>query len=194
MILYYIILDHIILYYMILHIYIYRYTCIYTHLIIYIYIYIYMCIHIYIYIHIRIYMYIYIYIHTCESLIEICGLKKTYHGPQYAGLCVKNRGAWFHRIRDIKQYYFNSVPPTSQSGAMRGGPRLLSSAPAGRRWDIGWPAAASTSLVRRDGRCSYESDYVRMRAQMQFRADTTHRRQIGRPHRRLGRRGSDGTA
>ena len=27
----------------------------------------------------------------------------------------KKQGVRFHRIRDVKQYYFNSIPPTSQS-------------------------------------------------------------------------------
>ena len=32
----------------------------------------------------------------------------------FTGICVKHRGVRFHRIRDFKLYYFNSVPPTSQ--------------------------------------------------------------------------------
>ena len=30
----------------------------------------------------------------------------------------ENRGARFHRVRDFKQPYFNSIPPTSQAGRM----------------------------------------------------------------------------
>ena len=39
--------------------------------------------------------------------------QKAYHRPNFTGVCVKSRGVWFHRIRDLKQYNFNSVPPTS---------------------------------------------------------------------------------
>ena len=49
---------------------------------------------------------------TVGSLMELFWLKKAYHGPQFAGICVKNRGVRFHRIRDVKEYYF-SIPPTS---------------------------------------------------------------------------------
>ena len=51
---------------------------------------------------------------TVGNLIDIFWLNKTYHGPQFTGICVKRRGVRFHRIRDFKQYYFNSTPPTSQ--------------------------------------------------------------------------------
>ena len=47
--------------------------------------------------------------------IEISWLKKTNHRPHFTGTCVNTRGVWFHRIRNFKQYYFNSVPPTSVS-------------------------------------------------------------------------------
>ena len=30
--------------------------------------------------------------------------------------CMKNRGVRIHRMRNFKQYYFNSIAPTSQSG------------------------------------------------------------------------------
>ena len=40
---------------------------------------------------------------------------KNCHRPQYTGICVNNRGVRFYRIRDFKQYYFNSVPPSSHS-------------------------------------------------------------------------------
>ena len=50
---------------------------------------------------------------TVGNLIELFWLKQTYHGPQFTCICVKNRWVRFHRIRDFKQYYFNSIPPTS---------------------------------------------------------------------------------
>ena len=40
--------------------------------------------------------------------------QKTYHRPHFAGKCVKKRGVRFHRTRDFKHYYFDSIPPTSQ--------------------------------------------------------------------------------
>ena len=30
---------------------------------------------------------------------------------------MKHRGVRLHRIRDFKQYWFNSIPPTSQAGS-----------------------------------------------------------------------------
>ena len=33
-------------------------------------------------------------------------------------ICVKNRGLRFHRIRDFKQCYFNSIPPTSHDALL----------------------------------------------------------------------------
>ena len=39
--------------------------------------------------------------------------KKTIVG--LTGICVKTRGERVHRIRDFKEYYFNSVPPTSHT-------------------------------------------------------------------------------
>ena len=42
------------------------------------------------------------------------GQNKNYHGPQSNGIRVKHKGARFHRSRDFKQYYFSSIPPTSQ--------------------------------------------------------------------------------
>ena len=51
---------------------------------------------------------------TVGNLIEICwGSKKAYRRPCVIGICVKNRGVRFHRIRDFKQYYFSSTPPIS---------------------------------------------------------------------------------
>ena len=50
---------------------------------------------------------------TVGNLIELFWLKTTCHRPQSIGLCVKNRGVRFHRTRDFKQHYFNSIPPTS---------------------------------------------------------------------------------
>ena len=56
----------------------------------------------------HVYIYIYIYIHTyilrgwqntVGSLIELFWLKKNNHGPQFIGICAKNRGVRFHRIR-----------------------------------------------------------------------------------------------
>ena len=49
---------------------------------------------------------------------SICfGSTKTCHEPELTGMCVKNAGVRCHRIRDSKQYYFNSVPPTCHSRA-----------------------------------------------------------------------------
>ena len=50
---------------------------------------------------------------TVRNFIESCWLKNACHGPQFTGICVTQRGGWFHRIRDFKQYYFNSMPPIS---------------------------------------------------------------------------------
>ena len=44
-----------------------------------------------------------------------CLAQTKYHGPPFTDMCVKNRGVRFHRIRDFKQYYFNSIRPTSQT-------------------------------------------------------------------------------
>ena len=76
-----------------------------------------MCVCIYIYI------YIYIYIHTFDlrgwrntvgNLIEFFWSKKPLAGLiSLAIICVKHRGVRFHRIYKFKQYYFNSIPPTS---------------------------------------------------------------------------------
>ena len=39
---------------------------------------------------------------------------KAYHRPQYfVGICVKRREVRFHRIRDFKRHYFNSILSTS---------------------------------------------------------------------------------
>ena len=38
---------------------------------------------------------------------------RVFIGP--TNICVKNIGVRFHRFRDFKQYYFNSIPPTSPS-------------------------------------------------------------------------------
>ena len=50
---------------------------------------------------------------TVGNLIELFWLKNKYYGPQFTGACVQNSGLRFHRIRDFKQYYFNSIPQTS---------------------------------------------------------------------------------
>ena len=50
---------------------------------------------------------------TAGNLIEFFLLKHTYHRPQFIVICVSNGGVRFHRIRDFKQYYFNSIPPAS---------------------------------------------------------------------------------
>ena len=51
-----------------------------------------------------------------ETSSSCFGSKKTYQRPNlYWYICAKHRGVRFHRIRDFKQYYFNSIPPTSQS-------------------------------------------------------------------------------
>ena len=42
------------------------------------------------------------------NLIEFVWFKTTYRRPQFTGTCVKTRGVRLHRIRDLKQYYFNS--------------------------------------------------------------------------------------
>ena len=46
------------------------------------------------------------------NLIESFWPKK-HHLPHVIGICVKNRGVRFHQILDVKQYSFNSIPPTS---------------------------------------------------------------------------------
>ena len=78
----------------------------------------------------RVYIHIYIYIYVrtrarvrahIEGLAEygwkphraLFDPKKTYHGPQFTGTSVKSRGVRFHRIRDFKQYHFDSIPSTS---------------------------------------------------------------------------------
>ena len=99
--------------------------------------YLFLSIHIYIYT----YVYIYIYIHNHNNLSGIYGVvtgltwlpssateslaeygwephrdllaQQMYRRPPFTGICVKHRGVWFHRIRDFKHYYFNSIPPTS---------------------------------------------------------------------------------
>ena len=81
--------------------------------------------------------------HTVGSLIDICWFKQTYQGAQFTGIRVKRRGVLFHRIRDLKQYLFNSIPPTSHRGT-----RIL-----------GWRGPAQTrlgqaSLPRRAGTSS----------------------------------------
>ena len=54
-----------------------------------------------------------------ETSSGLLGFKPTYHRPHFIGTCVKHRGLRFHQIRDFKQYYFNSVPPTSHLGKCR---------------------------------------------------------------------------
>ena len=49
---------------------------------------------------------------TVGSLIEMCWLNTTCHGPQLTRICGNNRGVRLHRILDFKQYYLNSIPPT----------------------------------------------------------------------------------
>ena len=56
---------------------------------------------------------------TIGNLIEFFWLKKQHRGPQFTGICVKDRGVRFHRFRDLKQYDFNSIPPTSRSYGLR---------------------------------------------------------------------------
>ena len=50
---------------------------------------------------------------TVGNLIEISWPKINNKRHHVTGICVKDRGVQFHRIRDLKQYYFNSIPPTS---------------------------------------------------------------------------------
>ena len=52
---------------------------------------------------------------TVGRLIEFVWPKKACCRPWFTGTCVKTRGVRFHRIRDSKQYYFNSIPPTSRN-------------------------------------------------------------------------------
>ena len=47
------------------------------------------------------------------NLIKLFWLKKAFQWPRCIGLCMKNRGVRFHRTRGFKQYYSNSIPPTS---------------------------------------------------------------------------------
>ena len=51
---------------------------------------------------------------TVGRLIDVCWLKKSYRGTQFDGIWVNNGGVRFHRIRDFKQYNFNSIPPAPQ--------------------------------------------------------------------------------
>ena len=53
---------------------------------------------------------------TVGNLIDLLWLKEAYHGPQFTGTGVNNRGGRFHRIRDFKHDYFKSIPPTAQRG------------------------------------------------------------------------------
>ena len=101
-----------------MYVYIYIYIYIYTHIISYIYIYIYThtCIYIYIYIC----TYIYIYIHALFKVLPSGKLLPDifYHPSsltRVAKFCRigSSRWVWFHRIRDLKQDYVNSIPPTS---------------------------------------------------------------------------------
>ena len=48
-----------------------------------------------------------------ETSSRFCWFTETYNGPQFTGICSKSRGVRFHRIRDFKQYYVDSIPPTS---------------------------------------------------------------------------------
>ena len=48
-----------------------------------------------------------------ETSSSCFGSRKAYHRPHFIDICVKIRGVRFHRNRDFKQYYLNSVPPTS---------------------------------------------------------------------------------
>ena len=50
-----------------------------------------------------------------ETSSKLFAPTKTYHRPQFSGICVENRGVRFHRTRDFKQYHFNSIPPTSHN-------------------------------------------------------------------------------
>ena len=56
---------------------------------------------------------------TVGNRIEIVWPKQTYSGPKFTGTCVKHGGVRFHRIRDLQQCDFNSVPPTSHCWAPR---------------------------------------------------------------------------
>ena len=47
-----------------------------------------------------------------EASSRFCGPKKPIMGPQFTGTCVRHGGVRFHRIRDLKQYHFDSIPPT----------------------------------------------------------------------------------
>ena len=119
-----------------------RLNVIYVCMCIYVYIYIYIHIHMYVCVYTYIYIYIHIWLpspravidrgslaectspsletirvrgwwNTVGNVIEIIWLKQTYHGLEFTGICVNNRRVRFHRIRDFKQYCFNSIPPTS---------------------------------------------------------------------------------
>ena len=61
-----------------------------------------------------------------ETSSRFVGSKKAHHQrPHFIGICMKNRGVRFHRIRDFEQYYFNSIPPTSQRRLRRRLRRVL---------------------------------------------------------------------
>ena len=69
-------------------------------------------------------VYTYMYIHMLYAatrgwrsavggLMEKVWLKNNYRWPQYIGMCVQNGGGRFRRIRILKEYHINSIPPTS---------------------------------------------------------------------------------
>ena len=52
---------------------------------------------------------------TIGSPIETVRLAKAYHGPQLTVKCANKQRERFHRLRDFKQNYFNSILPNSHT-------------------------------------------------------------------------------
>ena len=50
---------------------------------------------------------------SLETSSSFSWVQKACRGPQCTGRRVKNGGVRIHRIRDFKQFYFDSIPPTS---------------------------------------------------------------------------------
>ena len=48
-----------------------------------------------------------------EASSRFLRLKKAYPRPHLIGKCMKDRRVRFHRVRDFKQHYSDSIPPMS---------------------------------------------------------------------------------
>ena len=87
-------------------------------------------------------------------LIEIVWLNNNCHGPRLSVVLVNNGGVQFHRVRDFKQDYFNSIPPTSQhvpadrGKVWTGGhPGQILKHEGGRTWGCLRPISLLTSII-----------------------------------------------